>query len=340
MMVKPGPTQAHDFSSNLSAMRHADAIIQDALDGKAVAPEMLAEARETFIGLLWNGQPATDGAVRNGIFVLYAKASDPADKAELIGHVFAAGGQSILEEITRFDSSTKLTPDELSVLQNSMDLPLPGKLKVVADMLAEEAVRQGRSNDSNLPGGRYPSPPDRFVMPTQEMRLKEEETAVPEGGPPDDPRAGEKLADPTVPDQARRRAAERLGDAAVPILKGMLSSASPGEREFAASLLIELGKTRQTARTVRDAMMRLETQPDTRRTAEFIRQTIENDSGGLLNDSRARERARESGLQDGWLRSVFNKSDSPSILKAAAGREAIAIPMGIRMLHEMRARAG
>lgn len=345
-MVKPGATDTRDLSNDLATLRHAQSIVQDVMDGKRIRPEMIDQARETFIEMIWNGQPTTESASRRGLLILYAKSPDPSDKAELIGELFAAGkrGQSILEEILRVDSSTKLTADELQALRNSMHLPLQDRLKLVLRLMSEEMAVQGRTDGSNLPDNDLPFGSDKAILPPRLDTLKDEEITDSAGGPPDDletltqTKEGAKaiLMDPGRSFEVRHKAAMALGREAVPFLGQQLLNENATQREFAVAALINLGKTRDAARTVHETMQRYETVLDTRRAAEFVQKTMESEIRGENYDPLARERAKSAGIADGWLRRSMADCDSPNILKAAAGREAIAIPMGIRLLHEMR----
>jgi hypothetical protein len=130
----------------------------------------------------------------------------------------------------------------------------------------------------------------------------------------------------------------QLGRRAVPVLGEMLVR-DDGQREFALATLVDLGGKNESARAVHLEMQRIEMIDGGggRRAAELVRHSIENRDGGALFDARARERLRGAEVSDGWLKSTIDLCDKPSILRAAGGRETLAVALAVRKLHELRA---
>jgi len=337
-MVKPGYTDSRDSSTDLSALYTARAVLDDLAGGKSVSQDALDQAREIYVEFLWEKGSVADKTIRDGLLSLYEHEKDPAGKSFIIGELVAAGprGTAVLEEIMRKESSTELTPEELRLLRELQDKPPAQRLEKIAALLEEEAKRNVPPEAPEPFGDDYPRDDRLILMPQREPIYIKEDTPI-GGAPPELGGAENDLSNPNLPPEQRLQVAEELGTGAVPILSKMLLGNDPKEKEFAGVALIHLSKG-SAKRLVHESMRRLEVQPQARRSAEHVRHQVENSGDAVDADMHARSRAKSGGNYDGWLRRAFSQCDAPSILKAAAGREVLAIPIGIRQIHEMRAR--
>lgn len=331
--MKPGYSETLDSSTYQQALRQAGTAVENLAAGKDVAPEMVSQTRETLIDMLWVGAPAT--APSNGLVTLYAYAKDGADGAELIGELAAAGprAKEALTMIGQLEPSSTITSEEIRELTDHLHLSLENRLKLIADWLAEQWQRKDSPTDQPVPF----SPVEAYgaaILPRQQFELVTESSKDKDTGDDRPPEA--ILNDPTLPQEQRLKAAIDLGPNAVPHLAKLLSNSDPIQREFAAIALNHLGRTDAAAFAVHEVARRAELDPALRLVGEHIRMTVEGRDQG--DNPRARQGAKAASIGDKWLRSALDRCDAPSILKAAAGREMLALRLTARRLHELRAK--
>jgi len=239
-----------------------------------------------------------------------------------------------------------LKPAEVDVLPKLLRLSPAERLAKLADMLAEESREDGH----------HPPMPPRDEPQRDPAALSKRDVAPPSrsdiqaGGRGPDPHRGldgdgenggrDAVADPAArlrdmsqPEEARVRAALQLGGAAIPSLVDL--ARDPAHREVAVAALIALGNDSAVERDVRKSAIQMEHDLDTRALGEFLRRTIEETS---MDGPDGRRLSRRAEVDEGWLNRALNNCDPPSILMAGAGREAIAIPMLVRRLTELRSR--
>ena len=342
-MGKHGPLETPDLSTS-AALGRANAIVADLRADKPVAEGLVADAKNTLLDELWSGKAASRDTAQHGLVTIYSRSKDAATRAELIGDLFAAGpqGRAALQELMAGAPSTRLTHDDLHDFAASADRPLSERLQLVISKLATEAGRSRAPNDSK-PRAPQPHTPgtgaDVATLPSEERSSRAGRVVARRTSDP--PKPGDALDDvknTELPHDYRQARALEAGRSAVALLTPMLTGKNEGEREFAVSTLIHLGRTRAAGREVYQEMVRLEAnEPQARRSAELIRSAIE-DGAGDRPDARTRDRVRGATVSDGWLRAALQSCDAPSILRAAAGREVVAIALGTRTLHEIRER--
>jgi hypothetical protein len=334
-MVKPGFTDGRDYSNDSAALGRADAILDELARDGPVAPAKVADARDTLLDVLWRGGSRGRGTAERGLLTLYAKTDDPGDRAQMIGEFYAAGprGESLLDEVLRGAPSTNVSRQELEALRDGAKLPIADRLKfIVAALEAEGERKEGRGR---TPRGADP-PPEAAIVPTNERSGRAGRTFSSGSAPPDRKEALADLEDPKVPTERRHERARELGRDAVQTLGAMLVRGG-ADGEFALAALVDLGRQRATARAVDLEMRNIEARDGGgRRAAELVRHAIDRGNNDGFDD-RARDRIRGANVSDRWLRSALESCDSRSILRAAAGREPLAIALGARVLHELRA---
>jgi len=336
-MVKPSFTDARDYSTTAATAR-ADALLDDLAGGKTVSGEQMEAARDTLLDMLWLDRPATRGTAEHGLLTIYAKSSDPGDRAQMVGELYAAGprGESLLDRLLDRpldeEPSTNLTRDDLTAMRDTAKLPIRERLAYIADRLAAESGR-GEQPERTPP---EPESPHDAVLPRRQAQTEARGRTHSSDGTPPDGEALAELQDPNVPNEKRHQRAMELGRRAVPVLGEMLVR-DDGQREFALATLVRLGDAAHAARAVHHEMQRIEMLDSGggRRSAELVRHAIEN--GEEQFDARARERIRGAAVADSWLKSTLDLCDKPNILRAAGGRESLAIALAVRKLHELRA---
>jgi hypothetical protein len=162
--------------------------------------------------------------------------------------------------------------------------------------------------------------------------------------PPDDnhpqgdnsPRGGnplpDVLADRYHPEATRLNAALNLGRSAIPALLDLIKSQDGAQREFAVVALVHLGRTPAAAKAVYDAARHLEFDREYRPLGEFVRKGIEGGTSAGREDRGGRQQPQAPRFEGGWLSRALASCDAPSILQAAAGREAQVIPLVLRQI--------
>jgi len=354
-MVKPSFTQGSNKMADMARMCQAIETATQMEAGKPVSPKARAQATEVLLELLYT-MTGMGANISHALVVLCRSSKDVVEQAELFGEFVAAGerGQLVLDQLTEQTLPEPIRAyfraDELTSLQESLTQPPHERLAVIAEMLDHE-----QSQTSSPPPTRPEEPTERPEEhapqprpPTIESKDEDRDSSgtgpdpekpissVGQNSVPQAVETAVALRDSNMLEEARLDAALSVGKSAVPELAGMLQ-ASPNDQEFACAALVHLGRTNEAAaRSVLNHMRQLESDPNLRPIAELIRSQVEDDSNQTA-DLAARHRAKDAKIADGWLRRAIDNCDRPNILKAAAGRDVLAIPLALKRLVAMRA---
>jgi len=340
-MGKQAITDSIGPSIRDSSLSQAFGVMADLARGNTVSAEALDQAKHALLDSLAS-QPVTDTAIsQQGLVTLFAASPNAADRAELIGNLVAVGAKAapVLDVILRLNLPTGLTTQEIDFIKEHLQMSPKELLQAFSHWL-EEAQKAGAQ--SSAPRQRqgtgdkdYPLSNDdrKGVLPKKESDDEEEKNEQPDPalGPPE---LEKQIRDPTLGQQERIHASLELGESAIRPLVNLLHSDNPDEQRFASLALYELGGRSETARAVYEAMRHLESTREFRDLAREIRRYIEDqatDSG-----SGGRQRPYNSPVVDGWLRNAIDRCDAPGIMRAAAGRETLALSLVTRRLCELR----
>ena len=297
------------------------------------------------------------------------------EQAQILGEVVAVGenGRPVLDALASKEGAPSvagLTVDEIRQLGRLPSNPAE-RLRAIAGLLREEGLAEpqaavapppateGRQEPAPrpAPGGNAPSGGSRRGMGRRvpgARNVREDEgqrrpNAGPGGGGPASG-AGESqrdalrkygavLTDDSAEPSSRFEAAIAMKEQAVPSLAQMLRGADADGREVAFAALMDLGLHHGLDKAVHREVTALklgETQPGVRLAATCIAQRIEH--GTAAPSGQARHLPDQGKIGDGLLRRALASCDEPGILRAAAGREVVAIPLAVRQLASLRSR--
>lgn len=319
-------------STESMPVRYADVVINDLVQGKPVAREAVDEAKETLIEQLWSNKASTAGQARHGLSVLYANAANASDKGELIGELIAAGipAKQTLNDILNFDTANGLDRGEIDSIINSLNEPVKDRFASVVSLyvnsLEPSGTGNGGSQDGDGPGGRFPvrsAPLPQIPEPKGNSVEGRRETPDGDGPIPDEA----SITNSDLSMETRLDNALKIGSDAVPILIKLLQNPNRAEQEFAYVTLYHLGQTDGAGTDVYHRAHRLEGDLEYKDIASQIRRSVKGAGGADDQDFHSRDRAKRANVPDRWMQSAFASGDAPSILRAAAGREILAIPM-------------
>jgi hypothetical protein len=337
-MGKAGITQVPDTAAGNMAMDRARGVVDDLVGGRSVPAARVTEARDALIGGLARG-PAAAAEARRGLVAIYERSADGADAAQTVGELYGAGsrGRAALQEILDSDARSALTRDDLRDLEASADRPVGERLALLLDKLDDASRHHPSRGGGPRPDAHEVPVADAATLPKEDRANRAGRVVDRQDDPPDG--SLDDVRNTRLAPELRQSRALSAGRAAVPVLGGILRGKSDPEREFAVATLIHLGRTKGAAREVYQEMQRVEmSDPAARRAAELVRNAIDpRGGGGEAADLHARDRVRIASVHDGWLRAALESCDRPSILRAAAGREVLAISLGARRLHQLRA---
>jgi hypothetical protein len=332
-----------DRSGESARIHDAEATAGDLMRGKSVAPAALTRAADAFLAQLHGGPPTAENRAAEGLSHLFEKTPDAVMRAGWLGELTAAGPRAIqaFDRISALEAraglSDFLAPEEVSALRAALHRPSTERLELIAGWLQREASRE---SEPRSPVPLAPVHHHEAALPPRRASADDIRSENPPTGGGDGPGEGPEVAldDPIAPEEVRLNEVLRLGPAAVPTL-GKLMSNAPLQREFAAEALIHLGRShdRQAAGHVEDLAKKMTFDHDLRPYAEMILSDLH---GGPHKAPAGPAPAHRGATADSWLSRVLDRCDSPSILKAAAGREAMAIRMSLRKLAVLRTQSG
>jgi hypothetical protein len=335
-------TDSIGISRDHSQVRRTRDVIADLARGNPVDADTLAKTKQTLLDSLASTSIATSERSQQELVVVFASSPNDADRAEMIGRLVAVGEKAmrILDLISHLGLPSGFTSPELSHLKDHLNLSIRERLKVCLDWLAEESEKpddkkdypareQDTRNDRN-----YPATNDdrKAVFPKKESDDEKEEKEQP--ALQDPPGLDQIIKDPNSPWDVRMDAVLELGEAAIRPLIALLGEGDSAQQRFASDALNELGSHPETARAVYEAARRLESNPEFRSLAREMRTNIEGQGAG--SGSGRQHGAHNTPVVDGWLRNAIDRCDAPSIMKAAAGRESLALPLVTKRLCELR----
>jgi hypothetical protein len=336
-MSKPGYTESVSPSAERTKIRDAGKIAEQLAKGKLLSPESTAQARDAFADLLWTDAAGAEIAARTGIIALYGRTTDPADEAVLIGELVAAGKRAAktFDEILQTRPPRSLSPTEVNMLRQSLDEPPAERLGILTRWLSRQGGRQDTPSRNDVP--RDLGPVDVADPPKSRTESRAKESTPPDGGPDPESAAESVLSDHSIPEQERLEFARQVGPPAVTALTRMLHGDNV-DRDFANTALSLLAASPTAAKKIFDAARKLEIEaPGLRATMEPIRRHAEHTLTGRGSPGRLPPGARDAQIRDGILSRALSMCDSPSILRASAGRESLAIPLVLRQLARLRA---
>ena len=333
-MTKPGFSQSTTGGADAARVARAVEVAQRVGRGEAVAPQAVAQSRDALLDALWSGRAAAAPA-QQGLVALCQAAGSAEERGELLGELVAAGehARPILAQLVGSAAGAAvgglLSADEWRSLTEGLSLPAAERLGRIGAMLSREAPAAA----SSTPADSARAPQEQALEPraTPAADIRADGRATTEGGP--DGRGAGTQASEAAAEGARLDAVVAQGPAAIPGLVRQLGGGE-GEREFAALALVRLGRNPQAGRAVYSEMRRLEGDPALRPTAEFVRGQLDRGGG----DAVARHRARNAGIGSGMLMRALAACDAPCLLRAATGRETIAIPLALGHLVALRGR--
>lgn len=355
-MGKPVYDQGPSIASGRGdfAIRNAQDAVDRVASGANVAPDVLSQSVEALGDALWRGESSLLAGVRDALSLLIGKANAGEVQAQALGEVIAAGskGAPVLQRLAAQDAGhgvAGLSPDELRTLGDSLSRPAPARLAIIASLLEAERSRSGHAPEGPASEDN-PQRAEATVQPRSsgraETRLgrpaRGEGPAGGDGGTPggarneaEDGKSLETvLQDRSADAGARLNAALLLGEAGIPVLRGMMRQGRD-EQEVAAVALAKLGDDPKLSRRIHDEMRMLESEPHARKTAEYVRRGVE--AGRSDQPDRREGPVDRTSLGDGWLARAIAACDGEGILQAAFGRERLAIPMALRKLAVIRA---
>jgi hypothetical protein len=327
-------------------LRYADDVIDNLSHGKPVAREAVDKAKETLIEQIWSNKASAAAVTRKGVAVLYAIATDAAERGELIGELVAAGtpAKQILNEVFNLDPTSSFSQGEKDLLIKSLDEPVKDRFATVVNLYVDAfkfvPTTDGGSQKDGDHRGPFPHRPSALLQGQRQAEGSDEDRrATPDGdGPRPDEAALSDLIDSSKPMDTRLDRAMEMGGDAIPALFDLLQSNNQVDQEFAFVALTHLGQTRDAGPDVYRAAHRLEGNLEFKEVAEQIRRSVKGAGGNDDLDFHSRDRAKRANISDRWLRSAFAGGDAPSIMRAAAGREVLAIPMLVAELVKRRRR--
>jgi hypothetical protein len=335
-------TDSIGISTDHSPVRQTKDVIADLARGNPVDADTLAKTKQRLLDSLASTSIATSERSQQELVVVFASSPNEADRAEMIGRLVAVGYKAmrVLDLISRLGLPAGFTSQELSYLKDHLDLSIRERLKVCSDWLAEESEKPDRQKDypareQNTRNERnYPITNDerKAVFPKKESDDEKEEKGQPAlQGPP----GLDEIMDPDSSRDVRMHAVRELGEAAIPALIALLGNSDSAQKQFASDALNELGSHSETARAVYEAARRLESNPDFRSVAREIRANIDGQRTGGSGSGRLHG-AHNTPVVDRWLRNAIDRCDAPSIMKAANGRESLALPLVTSRICELR----
>lgn len=342
-MVKPNPVHEADNLIDPAAVLHAADVASQLAHGGPAADASVAHARAVLFYSLWEGGQRATGVLHRGLSEMYVGASSAEDQAELIGEFVAAGDLStiIMNQIAQTHDAQEvaefLSASDMDTLSASLEKSVYERLATILSLFSEH----GHSNGDPIPI--HYAEDDHLAVTRQRFSgggaRSDEKNINGDGGDGDIPAPDISLRDTSIPEEIRFSVALARGEVAIPELADMLCS-DLVNREFACETLIALGNEGGEARTVYNHVRLLDVDPDAREAARFVRDGVSSHDLETPGNLRARQHAGSGAIGDGWLHRALEACDVPSVLRASAGRELVAIPLAVRQLVRERRKNG
>jgi len=335
-----GTARINDPVSHQEGDSAALHIANDVLDhlslGREISPDAIGSAREAILDRVRMGQGALEPRHVAGLTTLFARAANDLDRGGLIGELIAVGPRAgpVIESALGEHSDLVgriLKPSEAGSLRHLLGLPIEERLAHVAGWLEGETKKSNPSRDA-------PSPkiPDDISGDAVLSRRREEEDRLESAETPPESSSAppqDVLCDLSLPEEQRGEAALSMGTAALPLLRGLAQDKA--QQEFVISTLVRLGRAQGSRQATLEAAgrMHLSPQRDVRAVGAQVMRSLEGETSPRTDKASS---GQIEAPQEGWLGRALRQCSASNILAAAAGREAMAIPLVILKLSELR----
>lgn len=337
-MVKPGYSNTSGLEVSQADTTAALQVASDVMANKDVSDAAVLQSTRALLDAC--SGPTIPATTQHGLIALIPRLETPEQRAEAIGELVAIGAntQDVVDNLCQAGEDSPLdgvlSPDEHSSLRNCLVDSLEQRMAMIAGMVGQRAPAPAE------PSQTYQHPAEQAMLNAQRTELVETDdirgsappdmSSGPEQGGVTEAGVGEdmSLGDEAIPPETRLAAAVEQGAEAIGELENLLLRGGQGQ-EFAYVAMMHLGKSPATRRAVHSSARRMEANEAIRPVAETIRRHVER--GGTAGVDAARNRGA-AAVGNGWLQRALASCDSPSIMKAAVGREAMAIPLAMRTL--------